>query len=184
MRIYSKALPRSYSRFGVEYAVRADFRTWAKYEGLISDTDLAPDMVHYAAMELIFPGKKPPSDSRLREFISWFYRCGEEKRELPRSSFRSYSLEYDEGYIYAAFLQQYGIDLCRSDMHWWQFSALLRGLRETKFNDIAGWRSAEIDKDTPRHRREFLEEMQEIYALPETLTDKERRERVQAFYKG
>ena len=181
MTIYSKPLPDGYSRNGIVYPMRTDFRVWAKYEGLVTDNDIAPDMAVSAAVKLIFP-TAPPVDSRLKEFIEWFYRCGEEPRETRSRNFRSYSMEYDEGYIYAAFMQQYRIDLSEISLHWWKFSALFRGLRETKFTDIAGWRSADIDKDTPKSRREFLYEMQELYAIPETLTDIERRERAANYY--
>ena len=42
----------------------------------------------------------------------------------------------DSEYIYSAFLQQYGIDLIKTDLHWHDFLSLFNGLRETKLNDI------------------------------------------------
>ncbi len=184
MKIFSASLPDGYLRGGIVYPVRTDFRVWAKYEGLITDNDIAPDMISEAAVKLIFP-HIPPMSKRLWEFISWFYRCGEEPKESKGKSVRAYSLEYDEGYIYAAFLQQYGIDLsAEKELHWWKFSALFRSLRETKFTDIVGWRSAVIDRDTPKSRKKFLYEMQDIFALPETLTDTMRRERAREYLKG
>lgn len=183
MTIFSKPLPDGYVRHGREYKMRTDFKVWLKVEGLLCDNDIAPDMKFSAEMKLIFP-VIPPPDSRLEEFVSWFLRCGEEPHSTRGSRFRAYSSDHDEGYIYAAFMQQYRIDLAETDMHWWKYQALFRGLRETKFTDIAGWRSADIDNDMPKSRREFLEDMQEYYALPETLTDRQLRERSQNFYRN
>ena len=181
MTIFSNPLPDGYIRHGREYKMRTDFKVWLKVEGLMSDNDIAPDLKFSAEIKLIFP-VSPPVDERLAEFVKWFLRCGEEPKEIRHNNFRSYSSEYDEGYIYAAFLQQYRIDLSETDMHWWKYQALFRSLRDTRFTDIAGWRSADISSDMPRSRREFLAEMQELYAIPDTLTDIQLKEQSRNFY--
>ena len=183
MTIFSKALPDGYIRHGREYKMRTDFKVWLKVEGLASDNDIASDMKFSAELKLIFP-VTPPADERLIQFIGWFLRCGEEPKEIRAGGIRAYSSEHDEGYIFAAFMQQYHIDLSETDMHWWKYQALFRSLRDTKFTDIAGWRSADIDNDMPKSRREFLTEMQEYYALPDTLTDIQLRERSHSFYRN
>ena len=40
------------------------------------------------------------------------------------------------------------------------------GLHDCRFTDICGWRTADISDDMPDYRREFLEKMQQVYALP------------------
>jgi len=42
----------------------------------------------------------------------------------------------DSEYIRAAFLQQYGIDLLVTDLHWHCFTALFNALKDTVINDI------------------------------------------------
>ena len=42
----------------------------------------------------------------------------------------------DSEYINCAFIQQYGIDLIKADLHWHDFLSLFNGLRETKLTDI------------------------------------------------
>lgn len=67
-------------------------------------------------------------------------------KELPRKvgtdKNNSIVLDYaiDADLIYAAFIQQYGIDLITERLHWYQFCALLAGLKDTKLNDIIGFR--------------------------------------------
>ena len=42
----------------------------------------------------------------------------------------------DADYIYAAFMEQYGIDLLTARLHWYSFNALLHGLHDTELNNI------------------------------------------------
>ena len=60
-----------------------------------------------------------------------------------------YSFEHDAPYIYAAFLEQYGIDLTQeNNLHWWRFKAMFDSLSEkTQFVKIMGYRSMTITKD-------------------------------------
>lgn len=185
MNIYTRTLPTGFEHNGEVYRIRTDHVTWSKYEGLISDTDIAEDMRLGAVSSLIFFDKIPFFDSTVQRFVNWFYRCGEPVRDISQGRhIKSYSLDYDEGYIYAAFMGQYHIDLCKTELHWWQFQALFRGLKDCRFTDIAGYRTAEITSDTPKSRKEFILDMQELYELPESLTDIQRREKARAFLEG
>ena len=86
-----------------------------------------------------------------------------------------YSFQYDDDYIYAAFLEQYGIDLQDvEDLHWWKFRALFKGLREdTEIVKIMGYRSIEITSKMPKEQREFYKKMQSVHALPIPDAEKE-----------
>ena len=82
---------------------------------LLKDSDIPITDKVGRLTEIIFP--TVPSDEKLWEFILWFYKCG---REPPKAKMKSgkakkqtavYSFEYDDGYIFAAFMEVYGIDL-------------------------------------------------------------------------
>ena len=73
----------------------------------------------------------------------WFYQCGEseqkeeDKNKRQRCQRRNsrdpaYSFAQDAPYIYAAFKEQYGIDLTEVEMHWWKFMALFESLNEDR----------------------------------------------------
>ena len=71
---------------------------------------------------------------------------------LPRSISHSdviiLDYELDANLIYAAFLGQYGIDLCEVNLHWHKFLALLGGLNEsTKLHEVMGYRCYEKSND-------------------------------------
>lgn len=84
--------------------------------------------------------------------------------------------DYDVGLIYAAFMEQYNIDLIDIDfLHWWKFKALLLGLNEnTKLSKVMYYRSVEIDSKMDKEQKKFLREMKKLYALPDRRTDKEK----------
>lgn len=80
-----------------------------------------------------------------------------------------YSLKEDAEYIYASFMQDYGIDLIEEQgkLHWYKFKALLSGLRnDTHFKEILNIRTMELPKGKgmEKERRRIME-LKEIYKL-------------------
>lgn len=109
------------------------------------------------------------------ERIMWFYRCGVErkvesdtKEDSPEKD-PPFSYEYDASYIYAAFIEAYGIDLTKQRLHWWQFRALFLALPETvQFCKIMSYRMMEIPAKMPKEKKRFYRKMKQIYKLPES----------------
>ncbi|MDF0480270.1 bacteriophage Gp15 family protein [Vagococcus sp. PNs007] len=77
-----------------------------------------------------------------------------------------YDLVEDSDYIYASFLQDYGIDLLEvfDEMHWFKFMALLGSLSDkTTFKNVIEIRQMEIPKDaTAKERMAILESKQSV----------------------
>src|SRR5690625_2774392 len=77
-------------------------------------------------------------------------------------------LEVDAKYIYASFMQAYGINLFHEQgkMHWLEFQSLLTGLPSNtimqRIIEIRKWKPKK--GDSKEHRKE-MEELQRIYAL-------------------
>lgn len=101
-----------------------------------------------------------------------------EKREtdrlgnpLPQKKVKElYSFIHDAEYIYASFVQAYGIDLfnVQGELHWNKFKALLNGLPDdTKLKKVIEIRTRPMPKGkgTSEERKE-LKELKEAYALP------------------
>lgn len=90
----------------------------------------------------------------------------------PRKSKQLISYIKDDALIYAAFLQQYGIDLADSEIHWHKFRALLDGLTEdTQLVKVMRYRSVKLG-DVPAEERKFYKDMQDFYSL-EQISDAE-----------
>ncbi|WP_054704762.1 bacteriophage Gp15 family protein [Bacillus sp. JCM 19041] len=80
-----------------------------------------------------------------------------------------YSLSQDAEYIYASFMQDYGIDLIEQQgkLHWNKFKALLSGLRnDTKLKEVVQIRTCDLPsgKGTAKER-ERMKKLKKEYAL-------------------
>jgi len=91
-----------------------------------------------------------------------------------------YDIRYDGDYIYASFLQAYGIDLfdVQGELHWKKFNALLSGLPEgTKFMEVVKIRKWKPQKGDSAEYKEEMRKLQKDYALPnDTIVDEEYEE--------
>ncbi len=186
-----KSFPYAYESGGKLYPVHTDFREWIRFESLISDSDVPEDLKSIIALRMIFADNIPQNDiAGAQEFMLWFYRGGNPAPNCKNSgtyleSRRVYDLEYDSEYIYAAFLGQYGINLAHTEyLHWWEFRALFKGLRDCRMADIMSYRGAEISDDLPDSRKAFLLDMQELYELPVSITEQRRISKARRFLDG
>lgn len=133
-------LPDCISVGGALYPVRTDFHYWINFSILARDErDASEYDFMYSDPERI-PADRAAGFSELMKFAF-------PRNRLPRpvdmgrgDDVIYYDWETDGDLVYAAFYQQYGIDLLESRMHWHKFLALFNGLRETKMNDVMGFR--------------------------------------------
>lgn len=85
-----------------------------------------------------------------------------------------YDIRYDGDYIYASFLQAYGIDLfdVQGKLHWKKFNALLSGLPEgTKFMEVVKIRKWKPQKGDSAEYKEEMRKLQKDYALPNDIIE-------------
>lgn len=90
-----------------------------------------------------------------------------------------YDIRYDGDYIYASFLQAYGIDLfdVQGKLHWKKFNALLSGLPEgTKFMEVIKIRKWKPQKGDSSEYKEEMRRLQKDYALPNEIIEEEEYE--------
>lgn len=177
---------------GTEYPIHSDFREWIRFESLLANADVPESLKFFIALRLIFADNVPDDFHAAHEFAAWFYRGGKElpdkdgeSGDIALTSRRVYDYEYDSEYIFAAFMEQYGIDLAEVPyLHWWKFLALFKGLHDCKMTDIMSYRGAEITDDLPDSRKAFLMDMQEMFELPVSLTEQRRIEAARKFLEG
>lgn len=87
-----------------------------------------------------------------------------------------YDIRYDGDYIYASFLQAYGIDLfdVQGELHWRKFNALLSGLPEgTKLMEVIKIRKWKPQKGDSSEYKEEMRRLQKDYALPNEIIEEE-----------
>lgn len=167
--IYAQKLPTQYN----DKPFHTDFREWIRFELLMCDKDLREEIKIPVALQMIFC-EFPQDINEATEFMLWFYRGSKDVKESKNGKGKDkevYSFVHDDEYIYAAFMQCYGIDLLTIPyMHWWQFRALFRALHDCKFTDIMGYRATET-KDMSDSMKRFYSDMQKAYKLPLYLSE-------------
>lgn len=169
MNLLLEGAPASVEIDGTEYALDADYRNAIKFELLMLDSTVPEEARGLLALRLFFP-EIPSNLQEAFDRLVWFYRCGEEPQKASSKAgkgARIYSYEHDGGYIYAAFLDAYGIDLEEvSFLHWWKFRALFESLSEdATICRIMSFRAADTSK-MKGEQRKYYQDMKRRYALP------------------
>lgn len=170
MNILIDELPKTIMIGGVEYDINSDFRTSVLYELLLLDDEVSPEDKLEGALRLFYP-VMPLNVNEAIEGILWFYECGKEKPESKGGGSgtpRIYSYDFDDSYIYSAFLSQYNLDLQDLDyLHWWKFKAMFQSLNEDcEIRKIMGYRAITITNDMSKEHKAFYTNMKNLYKIP------------------
>ena len=167
---------------GIRYPIKTSFRDWIKFENAIFNSEDSVSLTNI--FRLVFKSliPTPKHYDETVEQILWFYGCGKENNSSRGSSGRKevFSYDYDDGYIQAAFRQQYGIDLNETDLHWWKFHAYMLSLSpDTEFVKIMGYRAVDINPKMSAAQRSFYQKMKKHYSLPVKKEEQERISRLE-----
>ncbi len=167
--LLTEKLPETVRINGRKYPINTDFRAAIRFE-ITVQSDMPSAKKVRRAIELFFGMCPPPQpDALLIDAIAKFYSGYSDADDRPSGGNRKryYSYAQDAGYIYAAFMEQYGIDLTAVGyMHWYKFIALFRGLTEdTEIVKIMGYRAVDLKKIHSKYEKERLRKLQEAYRL-------------------
>jgi len=136
---------------GIKYIINVDFRDMISFENKLQDRSVDNSKKIEYGLRHFYPAffyeenylkllQQPKLYKKACEKLIWFYKCGKEMQENNSINYEEstqektkqiYSYEFDDEYIFSAFLEQYGIDLNEIEyMHWWKFKALFNSLNE------------------------------------------------------
>ncbi len=151
-------LPESVEVDGSLYPIHTSFKYWLRFTELLADRNTPP-----ADFDFIYSTEKKPQ-SRMDGLIALIQFCSPPQilphtDKLEGSSEKVVDYAIDADYIFAAFMEQYGIDLVESDMHWYKFQALFKGLHSTKLNEIIGYR---LWENTGGKRDAYTRQMEKL----------------------
>lgn len=175
MRLY-EPLPISITVSGKEYKIPVDFRIWLRISKLMSG-DTPEEIKLFNICSILFGENYPDNFMEAFEKITDFMHCGKDIQKGESGGSALYDIDFDAEYIYAAFYQQYGINLSTADLHWWEFKALLSGLcGECLFTKILEYRSTDISKIQNKDLKKHMAQMKKIFALPDMRSDSEKEQ--------
>lgn len=165
-------LPESTEIDGVLYQINFGYRAMMAAEIEMFREELSDEQKLLNALNIFYFGNIPDDMQKAVDYLLWFYRCGEEEKKEAaghrRRKGRAYCFDKDAPLIYAAFRQQYNIDLRRTPnkaLHWWEFSAMFEALDDqTKMAKVMYWRTCDLGS-LSKGQRKFVEKMRNMYAI-------------------
>ena len=176
MSILTEALPDYIVVRGEKCPIKSDFRVWLEFSEIISKNISETEKL-FKMLKLIFdklPQNLYDGISAIMNFYSYTPVKSENKDKAVNKNY--FDFDYDANLIYSAFLQQYKIDLCQTNMHWWTFKALLGGLSDdTHFIKVVQYRSMDLSKIKDKEQRHHYQKMKTLYKLPDNRS-KEQKE--------
>lgn len=137
---------------GIRYPINPDFRVLLGCFRALNDPAWADIKKACYIAKTFFMGTPPPN---MNEAFVDFLSSGEDEDEADEQVM---DFEVDAEAIYAGFREQYGIDLLRKKLHWYEFRALLAGMSEaTEYRQRIKIRQMKPDevaeKDRPTLRK-------------------------------
>ena len=161
--------PETVTVEGAFFRIKADFRYWIMFSQMIRENHT------YLDYDFLYEGEKPENRKAGFESLFAFFI---DKHELPKvkeseGGRKAIDYEKDADLIFSAFYEVYGIDLTEVKLHWHKFRALLNGLHGTKLNEVIGYRL--YDDSEKKDFKKAMLELQEMWALPEEITDEEQK---------
>lgn len=170
MRTAFSPLPDSIIVAGSEYKINTDFRVWIKISDIICDETICEYDKLLSLFMLAFKNKIPQNPIDAIEALMKFFS----KNEIKSNCAPIIDFRYDEGLIYAAFMQQYRIDLYKANLHWWKFRELLSALGEDcMLTKVIGYRSAKPSEISDKKYRAFVQKMKNRYSLNKELSSEQ-----------
>lgn len=163
-----------------------DFRIGLLFEMLMQDKKIPDKIKASQAINLYYQNPSQIKDyEKAIDDIIWFYSCrksdykqkNKKAENGVQKEIKIYDYEYDDEYIYSAFLQQYGIDLQDIKyLHWWKFKAMFNSLTDdTKIVEIMGYRAIDLNSIKDKEEKKRYKRLKNIYRLPDMRSEKEKQ---------
>lgn len=176
----SKPLPCEIYVNGNGFFINTDFRIWLRFGRLLKVTGSNP---MFGDMLFLFREDVKIEQHLLPKLLMACIEFYVNKNDIPKdmgggNGARLYDFDMDSEFIYAAFMQQYHVNLFTANIHWHEFLALFRCLSDdTMMSKIMGYRGYHKDNRTQEHA---MQQLQYMWALPIEYTEEE-EEAIDAF---
>jgi len=151
------------------YPIDSDYQTGILMSQCLADSELNDTERIYTAINLLFPDESSrPDVAEAMEGVSWFLNeFNHDNYDKTEHTEKVMDFDVDQWRIYAAFRNQYGIDLSREKLHWFVFMGLLGNLEECSFGRVMDIRTEKITSKMSPEEKKAYKEAKKIYALVE-----------------
>lgn len=180
MNLLIDLVPDTVNIDGEKYKINSDFRYSILFELLMQDKTLSDKEKIVNALSLYYPVCPENINEAINQMLL-FYRCGKDielskGKGKGKSDIQIYNFEYDDEYIYAAFMDQYGIDLQDiEELHWWKFKAMFKSLKEdNEIVKIMQYRSVDLSNIKDKEEKAYYRKMKELHKIPVSQSEKQK----------
>lgn len=175
INLTTKALPNTVMVGGKAFSINTDYRLWMRFEIELSKGKLPLEVSYLFRSDI-------PETCNIEELLVFSRPQCPIPRSIGHDSTISLDYELDGDYIYAAFMEQYGIDLVDiENLHWHKFLALLKGLNsQCKLSEIMGYRGY---RKTQKNE-DIYEKLKYAWSIDKTEFEEENEEELDAFNKA
>ena len=160
-----------------KYKINTDFRIALQCDEIFKDETIG-DYEKTLAIIYLLLGEEALKDhenyDKIIKLLTKYLLCGKTQQEITNDKEPSMDYKQDAGYIKASFLSDYGIDLDKTDICWWQFMDLLNGLTENSvLNRVRSIREEPLSDKKGKDRQKW-EEMKKQVELKHEKTQREK----------
>jgi hypothetical protein len=176
MNFLTDKLPTVLMVDGENYEIHSDFRTWIKLTQDFFLKEITASSIAKAIC-LVYKQIPPNPESAVLELFNFYTVAKNKQNETAsrRQGNNVFDFDMDAPLIFASFFQQYGIDLTKTDMHWWLFKSLFDALSaETAFGKALHFRSVDITQIKDKEQQKYYLKMKRVYSLPDKRSEREK----------
>lgn len=164
---------------GNVYRLDTDFRIGIQVALCQDDSDLSEYEKSVVVADLILADGEQLRDIKdLEELVTFFMSGWYTDNRIDDGDKRRYmDYDVDQWRIYAAFRQQYGMDLNTVEyLHYWAFMGMLLSLEECSYTRVIEIRKRKIDPKMDASSKKDLLEAKEVFRLSQTRTQEQKEE--------
>lgn len=165
-------LPEHVKINNIKYKVNSDFKVFILIEQLLKDNSFDKKKRIMIALDLFYIDRPLELELAIKEMLNFytmdFLYVSKGKKGGVSNTKKIYDWDHDQGYVYSAFLNQYGIDLQEIDyMHWWKFRFLFMSLNEdNKIVKMMSYRGVNLSDIKDKNERKKYEKLKREYEIP------------------
>lgn len=147
------------------YPIDSDFRTGIQISQCLADEEFSETERFYKAVDLLFLDERPYNGEAAKA-LEWFLsEYHHDNNTGKKSEVVVMDFDIDQWRIYAAFMNQYHIDLNTAEMHWFTFMGLLSNLNECSFIHVMNIRGKKLTPKMSAEEKNAIREAKKIFEI-------------------
>lgn len=176
MSLLTENLPKTIKINGSKYKINTDFRIWLKFANILIHGKQEISIKTKSLLSLVYPIIPEDIETAIQEMLNFFFDKNNMTKSSEQNKKNIYDFEKDSEYIYAAFKQQYNVDLIDIEyMHWHQFRAMFNAISDdTQIYKIMQIRSMDLGSIKDKEQKKHIRKLKLKYMLPDNRSEEEK----------